>query len=583
MKKQNNPKVFAEVWKHWKGAFREHRVFLVLTTVFYLTATTLESIVRPLWWKKIFDSLSLGEDPWRYFYVVAGISFLAWFFHRMGDQMITRGEAGIIKSLKNSALSGLLKKSANFFLNQKSGAFITKTRRFVMASEAVIDECVFTLFRSVILVSYLVVFLFLIIPSLAGLFSIWIILFVGFTLFILKKRMPHDIASSEVDSKTGGHLGDIVASIMTLRVFNTVFREYERYKKTTEEDYQKRLFSWNLSNIQWAVQAFLVLVLEVVAMKIVITNVLEGKETIGTAVMVQVYIGSLTGYMYALGRSLNRVRTSLAESFELAKMLDEEDTEILEDDIKRMEIPSHTISCTGLYFTYKNGVQALSNFNFEFMCGRKYGIVGETGSGKSTLTRLILNFHSKDEGSITIGGHDITDIPKPGLRSLISYVSQDQSFPSKTVREIISMGSENATEDEILLAAQKASCDFIKKLPYGLDTRIGERGVKLSGGERQRLAIAAAILKDAPIVIMDEPTSALDAITERAIQDALSTHFIGKTLIVIAHRLSTVAILDEIVVLHEGALLANGSHEELIENSELYKNMWELQTNPKLI
>ena len=145
------------------------------------------------------------------------------------------------------------------------------------------------------------------------------------------------------------------------------------------------------------------------------------------------------------------------------------------------------------------------------------------------------------------------------------------------------MGSENATEDEILLAAQKASCDFIKKLPYGLDTRIGERGVKLSGGERQRLAIAAAILKDAPIVIMDEPTSALDAITERAIQDALSTHFIGKTLIVIAHRLSTVAILDEIVVLHEGALLASGSHEELIENSELYKNMWELQTNPKLI
>jgi ATP-binding cassette subfamily B protein len=285
--------------------------------------------------------------------------------------------------------------------------------------------------------------------------------------------------------------------------------------------------------------------------------------------------------MWGLGRSLVKVRSAFADAYEMAELLDHESTE----PINRGDafVPKHYgIELKRVSFGYDAEQPILRNFSFSFEPGRSYGVIGKTGSGKSTLMKLVMKFYNADKGTITVGGRDIESIHKNTLRSLVSFVSQIPIFPSITIREVIALGNLSATEQEIISAAKQACCDFIWEKPLGLDTIIGERGIKLSGGEAQRLAIAAAILKNAPIVVMDEPTSALDAVTERAIQNALNSSFKGKTMIVIAHRLSTVAVLDEIILLEHGEIVDHGSHKKLLVSSQAYSEAWELQTNPQI-
>ena len=246
-----------------------------------------------------------------------------------------------------------------------------------------------------------------------------------------------------------------------------------------------------------------------------------------------------------------------------------------------MSIVDHGILFQDVSFRYpKRELPVLTNVSFNLHSGKRYGFVGHTGSGKTTITRLLLRQFELEngQGKITIGGASISELSRDYIRSLISYVQQDPSFPFRTVREIIALGKPNAREEEIVSAAKKASChDFIiNRLEHGYDTKVGERGVKLSGGERQRLAIAAAFLKDAPILILDEPTSALDSETEEAIERVLKA-MKDKTLIVIAHRLTTVSNLDEIIVLKNGTVEEQGSHSDLLEKDGAYASFWKKQ------
>ncbi len=582
MEKQKNAKVFAKVWKHWKGVFFENKNALVLTTIFYLCAVCLELFFRPMQWKIIFDN---APDPtiWKHFSLIVVAICLCWVFNRAGDFFVTVSESKIIKGLRDYAMRGLLGKSSNFFTSNSSGKLVTKSKRFSHSSEAVVDEFVFTIFRTILFITGLLFYVWVNLPYLGLFVSVWIVVFVLFTLFILRHRTKYDLDASKADSTTTGNLADTLSSVFTLRVFSVVGNVFKKFTDLTKSEHKKRLLSWRWSNFQWAVQSVFVAVLEIFVMYQVIKKVEYGAETIGTIALVQSFIASLANYMYALGRSLNRVRVSMADAYELAELLDEDSVEDIET--KNVDVPQNfSIVCDNLRFKYHGGAHALDGFSFSFLEGKRYGLVGHTGSGKSTLVRLILRLYEKDEGEILISGRDIVSIEKNNIREWISYVPQDPVFPSWTVREIIKMGKRGATEEEVYEAAKKASCDFIwEKLPYGFDTLVGERGVKLSGGERQRIAIACAILKDAPVVIMDEPTSALDAETEKYIQDSIANCFFGKTMIVVAHRLSTVAVLDEIVVLHDGSVLASGSHDELIENSDMYRRMWELQTNPEIV
>ncbi len=577
------PKVVATVWRHWSSAFSKSKLMIAGTVFFYSLSMYIDFMYRPTQWKHVFDALSQGESPWRAFTLIAFAAIGGWLVSRCGDACIVFGESKIIKHLKDSCMEGLLGKNTKFFTMYSSGALVAKSKRFAHVSEHVIDEFVFSIIRSIFLVIYITVYSWILIPELAGIFLIWIVLFMTTTIVLSKLRMRHDLKSSTADSLTTGTVSDILLSVLTLRVYSAIPQVTTTFKNVTQEELKLRRKAWFLGNLQWAVQGIFVVLLEIYCMNIMIGKVENSTYTIGTAVLVQSYIASLSMYMWGFGRSLIKVRTAFADAYEMAELLDVESSEPISHNPPKHIPERNGIVFSNVTFGYNDEVHALKDFSFHFIPGKRYGLVGKTGSGKTTLTKLALRLYDQHKGVINVCDENIEEINKLTLRSWISYVPQDPQFPSWKVRDIIAMGNPGATIEEVRIAAEKASCDFIwEKLPQGFETKVGERGVKLSGGERQRLAIAAAILKNGPIIIMDEPTSALDARTEQSIQKAIQTHFEGKTLIVIAHRLSTVAILDEIILLEDGAVKDVGHHDFLLKTSHDYREMWELQTNPHI-
>jgi ATP-binding cassette subfamily B protein len=254
----------------------------------------------------------------------------------------------------------------------------------------------------------------------------------------------------------------------------------------------------------------------------------------------------------------------------------------LKDPIKPevSKINDGLIEFSDVTFCHEKDEPAIfKDFTLTIQPGERIGLVGASGSGKTTLTRLLLRFSDIEKGQILIDGQNIASITQDDLHKSIAYVSQDPALFHRTLRENITYGKIDATTEEINKATTQANAnEFIDKLHNGLETLVGERGVKLSGGQRQRIAIARAILKDAPILVLDEATSALDSVTEQLIQDALTKLMKGRTSIVIAHRLSTIAKLDRIVVLDNGQIVEQGTHQKLIAQNGTYAKLWAHQS-----
>lgn len=245
---------------------------------------------------------------------------------------------------------------------------------------------------------------------------------------------------------------------------------------------------------------------------------------------------------------------------------------------------SGEIEFDAVQFNYDVEKPVLNNLSLHIKSGEKVGIVGRSGAGKSTLVNLLLRFYDLSSGQIKIDGVDITDVTQDSLRAQIGMVTQDTSLLHRTIRENILYGRPDASEEDLLKALKQAQADtFINDLTdpeghRGLDAQVGERGVKLSGGQRQRIAIARVLLKDAPILVLDEATSALDSEVEAAIQESLYQLMQGKSVIAIAHRLSTIAAMDRLIVIDEGKIVEQGTHQELLSSGGIYAQLWAHQT-----
>jgi len=304
-----------------------------------------------------------------------------------------------------------------------------------------------------------------------------------------------------------------------------------------------------------------------------------GLMTLPVIVLIQGYLGRLTQSLWSFGGIVKTFYDGFADAQEMALILDspheiEDKTTMILESVKGGVVFDNVT-----YIYDKNNTKVFDEFSLTIPAGQKIAIVGSSGAGKSTFVNLIMRLFNLTSGRILIDGVDISSIPQKNLREQIAFVPQDPVLFHRTLMENIRYGKREATDEEVKKASVLANCDkFIDRLPLGYDTYVGERGIKLSGGERQRVAIARAILKDAPILVLDEATSALDSESEMLIQDALRNLIKNKTTIVIAHRLSTIRAMDRIIVIEDGKIIEDDSHDQLINKDEgVYKKLWNLQ------
>ena len=381
-----------------------------------------------------------------------------------------------------------------------------------------------------------------------------------------------------LNSDLAGNLGGIA----TIKSYTSERGEVERIRRRSDA-YRLR----NRSAIALS-SAFAPLIRMVIVTGFTATMVIGG----GLAIDGQLAVGSYAVMVFLTQRLLWPL-TQLGETFDLYQRAMSSTRRIfglldrapaIEDGAVPLSAPRGDIRFEHVSFAYSNGVPVFDDLCLEFEPGKTTAIVGATGAGKSTIVKLLLRFYEPTAGRITFDGHDIEDLRLVDLRKAVGLVSQDVFLFHGTVRDNVAYGRPGATPEELERAVQLAEAEeFIKRLPEGWDTIVGERGQKLSGGQRQRLSIARAVLKDPPVLVLDEATSSIDNETEAAIQRSLERISVGRTTIVIAHRLSTVRNADRIWVLDMGAVREVGRHDELLAKDGLYSGLWRVQTGERAV
>jgi ABC-type multidrug transport system fused ATPase/permease subunit len=311
-------------------------------------------------------------------------------------------------------------------------------------------------------------------------------------------------------------------------------------------------------------------------------HVIQGKLSIGELVVLLTYITSVYQPLEQISSTVGTIHEQLVQFDSSLRLLDTKPTVTERKGAVALERPRGAIKAEGLSFSYPSRKDTLTDISFDVAPGERVAVVGHTGAGKSTLMSLLIRFYDPQSGRIEVDGIDIRDLTLSSLREEISVVLQEPLLFSGTIGDNILYGKLDASEEQVVAAARAANAhDFIRNLPDGYETELGERGSKISGGERQRICVARAFLKDAPILILDEPTSSIDSKTEAVVLDALDQLMEGRTSFVIAHRLSTVRHVDQILVMSEGRIVERGTHEQLLETGAVYRQLHEAQTRDR--
>lgn len=479
----------------------------------------------------------------------------------------------------------LLKQSLSFYQNDFAGRISTKVMQTSLAVREtvtkILDVMVYVLvyFGSML---YLVAEADwrLVVPLL-----VWLGLYILMQIYFIPRLK--DVASRQADARSDmtGRIVDSYTNISTIKLFSHTSREAEYAKESMQRFLdpvyeQMRLVTW----LNFSVQSLnYLLVFSVAAMSIWLwTAQAVSIGAIAIAVSLALRLNGMSQWIMwevsSLFENIGTVADGITTLAQPQQVIDA-------PEAKSLQVAGGTIEFSNVNFHYGNAERlVLNQLNLNIKPGEKMGLVGRSGAGKSTLVNLLLRFYDIPAGRVLIDGQDISLVSQESLRAQIAMVTQDTSLLHRSVRENILYGKPDATEAELLAAVRAAEADlFIEELTdpkgnQGLDAQVGERGVKLSGGQRQRIAIARVLLKNAPILILDEATSALDSEVEAAIQHGLNRLMENKTVIAIAHRLSTIAAMDRLIVLDQGRIVEQGTHQELIASGGIYAQLWAHQT-----
>lgn len=479
----------------------------------------------------------------------------------------------------------LLKQSVSFYQNDFAGRIATKVMQTALAVRETATKLLDVMVYVLVYFGTMLYLVFdadwrLVLPLLA-----WLAGYIGLQVYFIPRLK--DVASRQADARSDmtGRIVDSYTNINTIKLFSHTSREADYAKESMTRFLgpvyeQMRLVTW----LSFSVQALnYLLVFSIGALSIWLwMGQAVSVGAIAIAVSLSLRLNGMSQWIMwevsSLFENIGTVADGITTLAQPQQVLDS-------PTATPLEVLGGSIHFDQVSFQYASqGRHVLQKLDLQIKPGEKVGLVGRSGAGKSTLVNLLLRFYDLETGHIRIDGQDIRAVKQESLRAQIAMVTQDTSLLHRTVRENILYGKPDATEAELLAAVYAAEAEqFISELsdPYGnrgLDAQVGERGVKLSGGQRQRIAIARVLLKNAPILILDEATSALDSEVEAAIQQSLNRLMSGKTVIAIAHRLSTIAAMDRLIVLDQGAIVEQGSHQELIERGGIYAQLWAHQT-----
>lgn len=574
----NLKKLSPYIWRY------SRRVGLALAC---LLIAKLATVCIPLVLKGIIDSLDAGTlsenilvvAPMALLLAYGALRLAGGFFSELRDILFAKVRYSAMHQMSVDVLEHLHQLSLRFHLERNTGGISRDLERGTRSLASVLNLLVFSILPT--MAEFTLVAAILLVRydwALMGVILVTVAAYVIFTLVMSKWRMGFRHKMNKFESEANGRAIDSLLNYETVKYFNN--EEMER------SYYHDKLELWQGAGLKTQIslsalnfgQGMIVTVGVTVIMILSARQVAAGDITIGDLVLINTLMLQLFIPLIILGSVYRQLQYSLADMDLVLKLMGRTPEILDSEDATELEVTAGEVRFKDVDFHYNDDRQILKKVNFTIPAGKKLAVVGPSGSGKSTLVRLLFRFYEVTDGSIEIDGQVTATSTQQSLRRAIGIVPQDTVLFNDTIRYNIAYAKTDATDEEIIAAANSADLgELLSRLPDGLDTVVGERGLKLSGGEKQRLAISRVILKAPRIIVFDEATSSLDSQSERAILAALNKISSDATTMVIAHRLSTVIDADNIVVMDNGEVVESGSHAELLQRQGLYHRLWEMQ------
>ncbi|MFD1793081.1 ABC transporter ATP-binding protein [Ochrobactrum teleogrylli] len=573
--------VLGYTFSHW----RSQPLRLALMIIGMLLATAAD-VLTPLYSGRLVDALSLsGDSAWNSaieaLVILLALGALALITRQLTFYVITDFTLKIMSDMAASSFHKLQRFSTDWHANAFAGSTVRKVSRAMWALDLLNDTLIIALLPSLLMLLGSVALLSWYWPLMGLLVAIGSVLFIVCTIVIsLGFVAPAATLANSWDTRMGGSLADAISCNAVVKAFGAESREDVRLSKVVTKWRSRTRRTWLIGTLNGFIQGANLLVMRGVVIAFALYLWSQGKATAGDITFVLTAFFMLQGYLRDVGMHIRNLQRSVNDMEELVEIEAQPYGIADRSGAPAIRIGAGEITFDHVTFHYGNHEAALyRDFSVKIDAGERVGLVGHSGSGKTTFVKLIQRLYDVNDGAIRIDGQTIADVTQASLRSQIAIVQQEPILFHRTLAENIAYARPGATQAEIEEAARLASAhDFIMRLPKGYATLVGERGVKLSGGERQRVAIARAFLANAPVLILDEATSSLDSESEVLIQQAMERLMVGRTTLVIAHRLSTVRALDRLLVFDKGRIIEEGDHDALIRKpGGIYRRLFERQ------
>lgn len=483
------------------------------------------------------------------------------------------------KYIGTALMERLMDHSHYFYQNYFSGNLANKINDIIVGVPKLLKTAIDEFFSDAIALLFAVATVSSVDICFAYAAIVWLVVFfIGSAPYFLKKAKLLSLRAAEERAQASGSIVDILTNSMNVRLFGGKSFEEKRLERVFTSTLHAEQRRDKFFALLYFLQGLSFLVFEVVCIYWLVQGIKVGRYTLGDFSLIMTLNLAILDSVWRVSQDICDFSESLGNIAQGLSIINAPFEISDKKDAQELKVTHGKIVFEHVRFRYKGSAPLFKDINLTIEPGQKVGLVGYSGSGKTTFTNLLMRIMKVKSGRILIDGQDITQVTQHSLRKSMSVIPQDALLFHRTLLENILYSKQDAQYDEVIAASKKANAfEFIRKMPDGFNTMVGERGLKLSGGQRQRIAIARAFLKDAPILIFDEATSQLDLLSERLIQDSLNRLMHGKTTLVIAHRLHTLLNMDYILVFDEGRIIQRGNHKELMAQEGLYKTMWMAQ------